>query len=232
VRVIIRNGSVTMGTNSYFEITPDAGGRYAQQVYDATWGVTAYVSTQYKGRSYNLWLHPVDEIDTPSQPSAAGLVKDFVWRVAGPRPAAKQNPDSPESYYGGTIDIGTDADFGLFSGGGFIDPHQYPAGSQIRVELAPEGPLLDGSTGAVVTRDLVPGTLGQAVLRDIPLGDYRASATLVEAGGRTTPLRVATRLPGVFENPPPGDAAAIIFPPSQMGQYGTAMPALYILPPQ
>lgn len=230
VRVIIRNGSVTMGTNSYFEVTTDAEGRYAQQVYDATWGVTAYVSTEYKGRSYNLWLHPVDEIDTPSQPSAAGLVKDFVWRLAGPRPAAKQNPDSPDAYYGGIIEIGNDAEFGAFSGGGFGEPHPYPAGSTIRLALTPDGPLLDGSAGAAVTQDLAPDTLTQAVLRDIPLGDYTATATLIEAGGQATPLRVATRRPGVFETPSPGATAPIIFTPSQMGQYGTANPTLYILP--
>ena len=230
VRVIIRNGSVTMGTNSYFEVTPDAGGRYAQQVYDATWGVTAYVSTEYKGRRYNLWLHPVDGIDTPSQPSAAGLVKDFVWRLAGPRPAATQSPGAPDSYYGGIIEIGNDAEFGAFSGGGFGDPHLYPAGSSIRLELTPDGPLLDGSAGTAVTQDLAPDTLTQAVLRDIPLGDYTAKATLIEAGGQATPLRVATRLPGVFDTPAPGATAPIAFMPSQMGQYGTANPTLYILP--
>jgi hypothetical protein len=230
VRVIIRSGSVSMGTNSYFEVAVDETGRYAQKVYDTAWGVTAHVTTEYKGRTYNLWLHPVDGIDTPSQPSKDGLVKDFVWRLSGPTPAAAQNPDAPGSYYGGVIEVGDDIEFGGLSGSGFGTPHTYPAGSQIRLTLTPDGPLLDGSEGAVVTRDLAPDNLAGEVLRDIPLGDYTAQAALVTADGRTTPLRVAAPLPGTWGAPAPGATAPVVFAPTRMGPYGVSNVTLYILP--
>jgi hypothetical protein len=195
--------------------------------------ITAYVSAFYKERTYGLWLHPVDNINTPSQPSADGLVKDFVWLLSGPTPAAKKAPSSPYSYYGGIIHVGDEPEFMMFYRNGVLsDARKYPAGSKVRLELTPDGTLLDGSKGEVLTYDLDPGELGTSTVPDVPLGDYVATASLVDAKGRTTPLQVVTVLPGRNIGDPitPADSAPVQFLPSGMGSFGLSLVSLYILP--
>jgi hypothetical protein len=81
-----------------------------------------------------------------------------------------------------------------------------------------------------LTYNLDPATLTTAVLRDVPVGDYTARATLVEASGGTTPLRVASKnADGQFGGPEPGDSASVRFMPDRMGVYGISLVALYIL---
>jgi hypothetical protein len=230
VHVIIRSGSVSMGTESYYEAEVDQTGHYAQQVPGTSYAISAYVNTTYKGRRYQLWLDPVDGVDSPNQDVRGGLVKDFVWRLSGPTPRAKDQPENPASYYGGEIDLGDDAEFRFTYGGGASESPPYPAGATVRLELTPDGPLLDGSPGTVLTYDQDPATLATAVLRDVPLGDYIARASLVAAGGGTTPLRVAARnADGQFGAPTPGDSATVIFMPDRMGAFGAALVTLHIL---
>ncbi len=230
VHVIIRSGSVSMGTDSYREVEVDPTGHYAQQVPGTSYAISAYVNTTYKGRRYQLWLDPLDGVDSPNQDVRGGLVKDFVWRLAGPTPKAQDQPENPASYYGGEIDLGDDVEFQFTYVGGVRDSPPYPPGATVRLELTPDGPLLDGSPGTVLTYDQDPATLATAVLRDVPLGDYIARARLVEAGGATAPLRVAARnADGQFGAPQPGDSAAVIFMPDRMGAFGTALVTLHIL---
>lgn len=230
VRVVIRSGSVSMGSESYYEAEGDQAGRYAQQVYGTSYAITAYTSISYKGRTYKLWLDPLDGIDSPNQDVRGGLVKDFVLRLSGARPSAKTQPDSPDSYYGGVLDLGDDAEYRLFYSSGSPAPPPYPAGAKVRLELTPDGPLLDGTTGTVLSYDLEPETLATAVLRDVPLGDYIARATLVEAEGGTTALRVAARIAdGRFGAPELGASAVVAFMPDRMGSFGASLVTLHIL---
>lgn len=230
VHVIIRSGSVSMGTESYYEAEVDQHGIYAQRVPGTSYAITAYTNTTYKGRRYQLWLHPADGVDSPNQDVRGGLVKDFVWQLSGPTPKAKDLPENPGSYYGGELDLGDDAEFSFTYGRGVVDPSVYPAGAKIRLQLTPDGPLLDGSAGTPLTYDLAPEKLAPAVLRDVPLGDYIARASLVAVDGSTTPLQVAAHIAdGTFGAPDPGDSAAVIFMPDRMGGFGTSLVTLYLL---
>ena len=230
VHVIIRSGSVSMGTESYYEAEVDQNGVYAQRVPGTSYAITAYINTTYKGRRYQLWLHPVDGVDSPNQDVRGGLVKDFVWQVSGPTPKAKDQPENPASYYGGELDLGDNAEFSFTYGGGVTEPPSYPAGAKIRVDLTPDGPLLDGSPGTMLSYELAPEELASKVLRDVPLGDYIARAALVTTEGNTTALRVAARnADGKIGAPEPGESAAVIFMPDRMGAFGTSLVTLYIL---
>jgi hypothetical protein len=232
VHVIIRSGSVTMGSAAYYEVQPDATGHYAQEVPGTSYAITAYAMVRYQNRTYKRWLHPVDGIESPIQDVRGGLVKDFVLKLAGLRPSGKDAPDNPGSYYGGEIDLGDDAEYRFFYNQGAPEPPPYPAGTKVRLDLTPDGPLLDDSPGTVLSYDLDATTLATAVLRDVPLGDYTARATLLEAGGGTSPLRVATKVAdGTIGSPQPGDTAAVRFMPESLGSYGVTLVPLYILRP-
>lgn len=232
VTVVIR-GTTMAGSNTYFEAKVDTEGRYTQKVPNGLYEIKAHVSAPYKGRTYGLWLDPADGIDTPGQDSAPGIIKDFVWRISGPTPAATSKPDSPFSYYGGIVEVGNDSEFEMqYNNGNLVDPYDYPANSRIRVTLTPDGPLMDGSTGTVVERDIDPQELTDAILYDIPLGDYTVTATLVDQGGEETDLQVATIIPGgeIGAEVTPAESAPAVFMPEAFGSFGFQALKLYILP--
>ncbi|MEO8288017.1 MAG: carboxypeptidase-like regulatory domain-containing protein [Chloroflexota bacterium] len=231
VKVIIRGTTLT-GSNTYFETQVDDKGRYAQQVPDGVYEITASVNALYNERTYNLWLHPVDNVNTPSQSSVNGLAKDFVWRLSGPTPNARTQPNSPSSYYGGTIDLGSDEEFQLTYNNKMVERYVYPAGSKIKLELTPDGPLLDGSKGEIIVREVKAEELPTGAVRDVPLGDYSARASLVEENGTVTPLLVASVIPGrpFGEAVTAGETGAVQFVPSRMGQYGIEPMTLFVVP--
>lgn len=231
--VVIR-GTTLAGSATYLETQVDTGGRYAQQVPDGLYEIKAYSSTTYNNRTYGLWLDPADGIATPSQSSVEGLAKDFIWRISGPTPAARTKPADPHSYYGGIIDLGDNTRFELsYNNGNLVEPHAYPEGSTIRITLTPTGPRIDGSTGDPIVHDLNPIDLATAVLQDIPLGDYTATAALIDAGGSATDLLLASIIPtGNIGDPiVPAASAPVIFRPASMGDYGVEPLSLFILPP-
>lgn len=232
VHVVIR-GTTGGGANTYFEATVDDDGRYAQPVPSGVYEIKAYVGIEYNDRFYNIWLHPVDGIDTPSQDAGKGLTKDFEMRLTGPRPAAKMAPNKPDSYYGGSMEVGNEGQFYMFYGNGkLVDPFAYPTGSTVRVKLTPEGPLLDGSQGEVITRDLAPEQVADGSIYDIPLGDYTVRANMVEHDGTTTPLHVVSVIPGApfGEKYEPDESARVEFVPGRVGEFGFEPVQLFVIP--
>ena len=226
-------GTTGAGANTYFKAVVDEAGRYSQPVPAGVYEITAYAGIEYNDRFYNIWLHPKDGVDTPSQDAAAGLTKDFELRLSGPKPAAKMRPMEADSYYGGAIEVGNEGQFYLFYGNGkLVDPFVYPDGAVIRVELTPKGPLLDGSQGEVVTRELTPEEVADGTIFDVPLGDYTLRASMVEADGTTTPLQVVTVIPGgpFGEKYEPGKSARVEFVPSRVGDFGFEQVQLFIIP--
>jgi hypothetical protein len=91
---------------------------------------------------------------------------------------------------------------------------------------------MDGSEGDTVTHELDPKDLGTAIVRDIPLGDYTATASLVDADGQSTPLLVASILPtGNIGDPiEAAESAPVVFRPYAMGDFGFESLNLFILP--
>jgi hypothetical protein len=226
-------GTTGAGANTYFETAVDEAGYYAQPVPGGVYEIKAYAGIEYNDRFYNIWLHPADGIDTPSQDAAGGLTKDFVLRISGPKPAAKVAPNKPDSYYGGSMEVGSEGQFYMFYGNGqLVEPFDYPEGSVVRVELTPKGLLLDGSKGEIVTRDLTPEEVADGSIYDVPLGDYAVRADMIEADGVTTPLLVASSIPGgpYGAKLVPGETARAEFVPNRMGDYGFESMAFFIIP--
>lgn len=231
---IVIRGTTLAGANTYFETQVDANGRYSQQTPNGLYQITAYTNVTYNDRTYGIWLDPTDGINTPSQGSTDGLVKDFVWRISGPTPAAKSKPNDPHSYYGGIIDLGDNAQFEInYNNGNLVEPHTYPVGSKILLTLTPTSPLIDGSAGKVLNFEIAPDDLTTNVLRDIPVGDYTAAATLLDASGtKFNSLLVATILPTgkIGEPVVPNYSAPVIFRPLSVGDYGFQELPMFILP--
>jgi hypothetical protein len=226
-------GTTGAGANTYFEAAVDGDGRYAQPVPVGVYEIKAYAGIEYNDRHYNVWLDPVDGIDTPSQDAANGLTKDFELRLSGPKPTAKTRPNAADSYYGGVIDLSTEGQYYLFYGNGkMVEPFVYPDGAVVRVELTPNGQLLDGSVGEVITREIKGNEVAAANILDVPLGDYTVRASMVETDGAVTPLRVASSIPGgpFGEKIVPAESARAEFVPSRMGDYGVEPVELFIIP--
>lgn len=71
----------------------------------------------------------------------------------------------------------------------FLGSHNVAAsGEQVELTFVPTGPLIDGSTGEPFTR-LVTGRDGDLV-KGIPVGPYRLTAEVIQAGGGRLPLEL------------------------------------------
>jgi hypothetical protein len=138
---------------------------------------TARLSIEYDERWYTLPLASADNTKewTEQKESAQGMVRDFVWRIAGPVPGG--DPTRPTGYWGGTIQ--------------FDKGNELGDAASIEITLAPEGPLIDGSEGKPVTfvRTLPWKSREDHLLFDVPLGHYVATARLL-FGSRPRPLRL------------------------------------------
>jgi hypothetical protein len=99
---------------------------------------------------------------------------------AGSSPAA--SPDAGNNHFGATVSLALGSEH-------FFDPVLVD-GDDVEVRLTPQGLLVDGSEGSVVTRVVRFANAGwESRLVDIPHGIYTAAATRVRGGVRT-PLRV------------------------------------------
>jgi hypothetical protein len=150
----------------------DANGNYriALDPPQSSWHMNASYTTTWNGVDYAFDLDPVD--DSPFVGTDGG-VRDFVWRLTGPTPEG-------DASYGGTVYAYMD-----FGGSIPIDP-QY-----VQLTLTPDGPLVDGSTGAVVT------ATGDQI-DDVAVGRYVVTASYQEPGQPATDLLVRVRNQGEF----------------------------------
>lgn len=98
-----------------------------------------------------------------------GVVRNFRWQLTG----VIEDLRDYDGYFGGEIRIFRYGD------------HE---GGRLELTFTPTGPVIDGSTVAPFTRTLEPEDM---MVYDVPVGEYRVTAALVGAGGRT-PLRVGT----------------------------------------
>ncbi|MBW3571174.1 MAG: hypothetical protein KY467_08710 [Gemmatimonadetes bacterium] len=85
------------------------------------------------------------------------------------------------------------------------------------IRLVPQGPLMDGSTGRTIVREITNSASSRGrVIRDVPLGAYTVSATRSAANGTETPLQVIARSVNGASGPAPAPAAQarLVFEPS------------------
>ncbi|MEU6408746.1 hypothetical protein [Microbispora sp. NPDC046933] len=139
----------------------------------SSWVASASVTREYHGSWYTFDLEPSS---TDSFRASTGAVRDFTWRITGRRPGADGR------YYGGLV--ATNLWFDNL-------PEEVIDQENVRLTLTPVTPLIDGSTGKVISgREPVYTDSGWAVV-DVPLGRYEITATYDSPdSGKIYPLQV------------------------------------------
>ncbi|AKD54062.1 carboxypeptidase-like regulatory domain-containing protein [Spirosoma radiotolerans] len=156
------------------EVKTAADGTYRVQMTDIAgeWIAKSYLLKQYNDRIYKLWLDP--ENDAPFT-AHEKPVRNFRWKLTGHMPDL-----SLDLYYGGTLELFRD-----LNANGLYDEEN------VELTLTPSGPLIDGSTGKVLTLQAKRGTYG--IIKDIPIGRYTITAVYKPTG---EPLRVCNAWDG------------------------------------
>ncbi|MEU6999217.1 carboxypeptidase-like regulatory domain-containing protein [Nonomuraea sp. NPDC046570] len=163
--------------NSNLVMTTDENGRYrvSTDVPTATFRVTGTVTRSFEGRDYTMELTPHD--DTPFA-GTDGAVRDFTWRLTGKR-------SDGLGFYGSMV---------LFHLESYNpqNPEVFLQDEDVVLTLTPQGPLIDGSPGEVITRRAERGGDGSGVL-DVPIGRYEITAEHLG-----NPLRIRLRDTGEY----------------------------------
>jgi hypothetical protein len=177
------------GQRSSNTLDVDDDGRFAQELPDGLYAVTAHIVKDFEGVRYRLQLHPDDNKHEQTKlPSKPGIVKNFTWKLTGLRPG--YDPKQTFSYYGPYVQVydarylGEDeeklaAEFGQ--------------GAKAVVTLTPTTKLIDGSEGKEITIEAPLGEIGQTVgykALDLPIAVYKVSARVAGKDGRPRPLKV------------------------------------------
>lgn len=165
------NNSVSAATQT------DAQGNYrvANLTQFVAFKAYAWKAVDYRGKKFCLRLSPETSSDYDNFGSKDGAIRNFRWRLQGRMEDSTFAPEEDGSWFGGTIRLFTSFEDGDYN-------------SIIELTLTPSGPLIDGSTGSVITRR-VELQKSQFVL-DIPAGAYKLSASRLKSDG----TRVAARL--------------------------------------
>lgn len=146
---------------SYINGSTADDGTYRLKVQPGAWRAYASIKKDFNGRTYLLDLHP-DSIDSFDD---TGAVRNFVWKLEG------RKPDNDWGYYGGLVKV--------FNETGFYEMED------VEITLAPDGPLIDGSTGRTLVLRSGDNYWRQlAYLEDIPIGRYAVTAALVDGDAR------------------------------------------------
>lgn len=181
-------GTTFAGDRAHYDLEIDENGHFEQEVPRGLYRMHATAYLPFENDVLPCELHELDERPSDQdQNSAAGIVKDYVLRLSGPRAGGPKT----HGWHGGWLCLCDGAlckdVFGALA-------RRHPKGSVVRVVLTPKGPLVDGSVGAPITfdGDLEKMSSGAGDSRvSIPFGRYTASAALVTPNGTRIPLLVA-----------------------------------------
>ena len=185
--VSINGTALRSGERVAFRPRTGADGRYSVEVPAGSYWVSAEHSVDFDGQRYTFDLDALDQDPGRTHESPRGVVKDFVWRLAGLRPDRTSNPDSYFSHYGGTGQLGMNLTTSFMD----TEPVLLPAGTLVRVRLVPRGPLVDGSAGApiAIEKRVEAGRTGlSGDFYDVPVARYTATAEAVLPDGSVRPL--------------------------------------------
>jgi len=180
--------------SSCITATTGTDGSYAVRLTpDNQWQATGAVTTTYNGKTYCLPL-AIDNTNTFSSTEAA--VRNFSWKLSGAIPGMTPT-NYASSYFGVTLNVVYSSN--VNSNTAFVE-----------VDLAPAGPLVDGSPGKSLS-DIV-GRWASDAVGNIPLGRYTISARYVPTGGSPASIGIAT---SAFD--PPAASVTVDFPPDPGG---------------
>lgn len=185
---IVQINGVTQAGGANVQYIPPVGqdGTYSEQVAVGVYQVSAYAQATYQGALWLLPLHP-DDNSTRSLPSINGIIKNFTWWLTGTIP--DEDPSNFLSHYGAAINV---------TASGQTLTQDLPQGSHLRFTLTPQGLLVDGSTGQVITFDRIVGVaseLDNPFLEDIPLAVYSIAVTGTAPDG--SPLSLSVNMPTI-----------------------------------
>jgi Carboxypeptidase regulatory-like domain len=162
---IVVNNALWFNRNIVLKSGADGSYRFELPPSDA-WYVRGTADVVFNNRTYSVELRPDF---AGSFAGKDGHVVNLQWVMTGEVP----KDFGHDGYYGGSVEV--DAGWDIYDLDG------------VTLTLTPVGPLLDGSTGAEITRTVV-GTRGSFVMRDVPMGRYTIRATL-----RGVPLKLLMR---------------------------------------
>jgi hypothetical protein len=176
------------GRNGRYEIRVPADGDYA------TWATT---TIDWHGRPLTFALEAEGGQRPATVTAARGAVRNYAWKLSGPRPGRDQADDGSgyaAATYGAFLEV--NAHEAERRGGAVTDPGLYKTAREAEVEvtLTPKGKLADGSTGQPIVRrvPVIKSGTRSGGIRDVPVGDYTATAKLVDASGKEiAPLRIS-----------------------------------------
>ena len=179
-------------------------GRYEIKLPPGAYRVSSYVTYQFRNRTYHFELEP---FNAPAQHDfhgleldklGGGLVRDFVLRMTARRADADEGTESVyrAAYFGGRVDFDADQTTGIVGGGNRFTTalrDAFPAESRVEVTFAPEGPLVDATSGSTVTADLRLGDDGKYTFsrRGVFPGTYSVTARLTTSEGKSVPLHLS-----------------------------------------
>lgn len=233
-------GYSNAGQKVYFTAVSDARGDYSQRLPDGFYGAHAFLPCRYHGAEYHFPLHPLDGQDDANADSLPGIIKDFSWKISGPKPGRSLNPEDDGTYYGGRVIVGDPMKYDMEVRHQHGVSHAKIAGGPIEIMLTPDGPLIDGGEGRGLSYRLdYPArysTIG--CLGDVPIGRYTVTAKIPGRFGLTRSLRVAVDNNNGQDKSTirPSSSALLQFPPfspgARLGIYLAAVRevTLYVLP--
>ncbi len=192
-------------------------GAFEIEVPDGLYDVSATTKVRYHDADYRLELFPMDGSAAGQKAnSKTGIVKDFALKPTGRSSHYEaMGPDYAGSYNGGSIAIRQRREVSIAQTG------ELPAGV-ITVTLEPQGPLIDGSTIGVLRTNVDFAKVFTGAWYDVPVGRYRASATIALAeDGKTYALQVVVTTRRSDAAPPPAASAVFDFAPRTGADAGT-----------
>jgi len=168
VQVVIEH---TVLYAKYVYATTDAHGYYKTSVPEGSWRASVQIQKQFLDRTYNFELCP-DVADAFA--GSAGAVRNFTWKLSGAKPYG--------GYYGSYVAVYNEPGYALEM-------------SDVEIKLTPDGPLVDGSMGSVISSKLSDIGGGEDGIRDVPIGMYVITAKNTATG---QPLEIRMRNTGTY----------------------------------
>jgi hypothetical protein len=135
----------------------------------------AWMPLAYRGKKYCIRIAPETEADKTEISGLEGAIRNFRWKVQGPVDPSGLDQDSDSAFYGGTLRLMLD-----FEDGGYD--------AALNLELTPDGPLIDGSTGKALSFHV--DLKRSPFVYDIPIGAYTVRGTRTTSDGRRTTVRL------------------------------------------
>jgi hypothetical protein len=148
-KVVIEN---TQFYADYVYAITNSDGYYSTSVPNGSWKASVRIEKKLGGKLYRIDLHPDDPAPFAG---TKGAVRNFVWKISGPRPDG--------GFYGSDLAV-------------YNEPGTALLIEDVIVTLTPAGELINGSKGGAIQKSLTDIGGGEDGIRDIPLGQYKITA--------------------------------------------------------